>query len=265
MSTSPSPSPSSPSRFALWRSPLAIGPVLFIIVFLYRSVTPFFDGIVTSISAGLIVVVAFMFAGHRWAGVAFAAFPIALFTSPAGREFSFNLSSVDDSIWRWHAIIGLLSLGVSSVAAVLVALGRVPRGPRLAASLAGGVAFGTLMIVAIDAMFPHPGFGRKLTSQTIASLPKIDMLNYAYDLPDLLVANGEGFIALVDNPSNLPHSLTIDSLGIDVYVPAGRYSILEITPEQLLGAEDGLHMYCTVGEHRMLGMERPLIVAPSNG
>ncbi len=81
------------NRFALWRSPLAGGPILVLLVFVFRSLTPMFDATVASISGVLSVVVAFMLAGQRWAGMAFLVLPIALFASPAGREFSFNLSA----------------------------------------------------------------------------------------------------------------------------------------------------------------------------
>lgn len=161
------------NRFALWRSPLAGGPILVLLVFVFRSLTPMFDATVASISGVLIVVVAFMLAGQRWAGMAFLVLPIALFASPAGREFSFNLSAVDDPIWRWHSIVGLLSVGVGCVAAVFVALGRPLRvGQRrapLVASLAG-LGLGALMVLAMSALFPHPGYGQSLSSGKIDSL-----------------------------------------------------------------------------------------------
>lgn len=100
-----------------------------------------------------------------------------------------------------------------------------------------------------------------MRSTTVESLPEIELLNYAYDYPDLRVAEGTTFAAKVTNTTNLPHSVTIESLDIDLYVPAGRYSILEITPEQLQSIETNLSMYCTIGEHRDLGMSRTLDIA----
>lgn len=247
--------------FALWKSPLALGPVLFTGVFAYRSFVPMFDGIITAVTAGLIGVVTFMFVGQRWAGLAFLVFPVAVFTSPAGREFSFNLTAVDSPVWKWHSAIGLLSLGVSTLAAGFVAMGRPPRPIQLAGTLASGLGFGGVMIWTISALYPHPGFGRNVPTSALKSLPEIELLNYAYEYPDLRVAEGATFTAKVTNRTNLPHSLTIESLGIDVYIPAGRYSVVEITPEQLQSIETKLSMYCTIGEHRSLGMARTLDIA----
>jgi hypothetical protein len=244
--------------FVLRKSPLAIGAILFAATFVMRSVMPMLDTIVLSITIALLVVVAFMFIGHRWAGLAFQAFPIALFTSPAGREFSFNLTAVDNSIWRWHAVIGLVSLGVSSVVAVYVMLGRAPRSRSLAATLVGGLAFGALMIAAISALYSHPGFGRSLSAETVDSLPVIEMVNYGYFAPDLRRTSEGGFAAVVKNPSNLPHTVTIDVLDIDLYVPAGRSSVLEITAQQMQVLTDQLPIYCTVGDHLALGMKDTL-------
>jgi hypothetical protein len=243
------------SSFALWQSPLAIGPVLFLGTFVMRSAFPAFDPLVFSITIALLAVVVCMFAGQRWAGAAFQVFPVALFTSPAGREFSFNLSAVDDRIWRWHAVVGLVSLGVGMVASVFVMLGRRPGGWTLGASLLGGAGIGALMVAAMAALFGHPGFGQTLSAQTIDSLPVIDMVNYAYDVPELNVQESKNFAIRVKNPSNLPHTITIDSLGIDLYVPAGRSSVLELTAEQMAGP---VPIYCTVGDHRALGMQRNL-------
>jgi hypothetical protein len=251
------PKPSG-TTFALWRSPLAIAPLVFLGVFVIRSVFPMFDSIVFSITVALVVVTAAMLIGQRWAGGAFLIFPVALFTSPAGREFAFNLSAIDNRMWRWHSIVGLVAMGITSVVAVFVMVGRQPRGSALAGNLAGGSALGALMIAALSALHGHPGFGQDLSAQTIDSLPAIDLLNYAYDVPDLKVTDAEGLTVRLDNPSNLPHSVTIDSLNINVFVPAGRSSVLELTAEQLRQERGQLPVYCIVGDHKALGMARTL-------
>jgi hypothetical protein len=246
------------STFALWRSPLAVAPLLFLGTFVMRSVFPMFDSIVFSITVALTVVTAAMFVGQRWAGGAFLLFPVALFTSPAGREFAFNLSAIDNRVWRWHSIVGLVAMGISCVVAVYVMLGRKPGGLHLAGSLVGGSALGAIMIAALASIHSHPGFGQTLSAQTIASLPAIDLLNYAYDIPDISVTGTESLTLRVDNPSNLPHSVTIDSLDINVFVPAGRSSVLEISAKQLQQTRGQLPIYCIVGDHKALGMARTL-------
>jgi hypothetical protein len=248
----------SPSKFALWKSPLAIGPILFTTAFAVRSVTPALDSLVVSITVALAVVVGFMFAGQRWAGAAFLIFPVALFASPAGREFSFNLSSIDNRTWRVHAIVGLLGLGVSSVAAVFVMVGNKPRGRSLAAGLFAGAALGALMTAALATIYKHPAFGQDLTAQEIAALPVIEMLNYGYDIPDVQVRPNNGLVVRVNNSSDLPHTVTIDSLGINLYIPAGRFSVLQLTDDQVEFQDDRIPIYCTVGDHQTLGMKRTL-------
>jgi hypothetical protein len=250
--------PQRSTKFQMWRSPLAVGPVLFTVVFLIRSFTPMFDPLVFSIAAALAVVVAFMMTGQRWAGLAFYIFPVALFTSPAGREFSFNLSAVDNRLWRWHALVGLISLGIGCVAAGFVTIGHAPKRWPLTTGFAAGVGLGGLMIGAIGALFSHPGYGQTISTATRESLPVIEMLNYGYDVPELQLTENTAFAAVVQNSSNLPHTITIDSLDIDLYVPAGRSSVLELSPEQLTKGANAFPMYCTVGDHATLGMRRSI-------
>lgn len=244
----------APQPFLVVRSPLALGPIVVVVVFVIRSFMPIFDPLVLSITAGLVAVVGLMFGGQRWAGIAFLAFPIALFASPAGREFAFNLSSIDDVRWRWHAIAGLLALGFSTVVAVRIALGPPSHWSALPVAITG-LALGLAMIVAVRVRYQQPAVPLVSAARRQA-LPVIDTLNFGYDLSNLGPTGAKGYRAIVRNPSDLPHTVTIDSLGIEVYVPARRWSILEIDQAELPRLP--VPIYCSIGDHRVQGMERLL-------
>jgi hypothetical protein len=78
------------------------------------------------------------------------------------------------------------------------------------------------------------------------------MLNYTYD-PIVVEAGTDGVCrARLVNPSDAPHTFTIDSIDLEVYVPAGRWAVLELSPDDLTGAP--LAAICTIGDHLALGM-----------
>jgi hypothetical protein len=242
--------------FRVRRSPLALAPLTFIAMFVIRSLIPIFDPIFASITVAMIVVVTFMFLGKRWSGLAFLVFPVALFTTPGGREFSFNLSSVDNTAWRWHAIVGLLSMGVGSVVAVQTIRDKPLLARSQLANGVGGLLLGVLMITGLSTLYPMASSSRSFTPTERTALPSISLLNYGIDIPDLRVRKRTDFHAVVRNPSDLPHTLTIAALNIEVYVPARRWAILEIGRDQL--PRQPLLVYCTIADHRSLGMERTL-------
>jgi hypothetical protein len=78
------------------------------------------------------------------------------------------------------------------------------------------------------------------------------MLNYAYD-PVVVEAGEDGtYRARLVNDSDAPHTFTIESIDLEVYVPAGRWAVVELAPEDLAGAP--LAVICTIGDHLALGM-----------
>lgn len=161
------------------RAVLAVGPLVFAALFLFRSVRPVLDTTILAIGLALVVVTGGLLAGRRWAA-AYVIFPVAVFASPAGREFSFHLSAVDSDAWRWFAVVSLLALGLALGVVALVLLDRPVTKPAGGASLGGGLAVGFLMIVAIQAIEPHPAFGGELSDDEIAALPVIELVNFGY-------------------------------------------------------------------------------------
>ncbi len=244
-------------EFVLRRSPLAIAPIVFIGAFAVRSVSPILDTTVLSVTVGLIVVTVLMFAGKRWAGILFQAFPIAVFASPAGREFAFNLSSTDNPLWRFHSFVSLISLGVSAVAAIFVARGKgLPKATFIGTGL--GVLAGAAMIAGLVRVNDLSTASITVEEAEKSRVPVINLLTYGYELPDLELRRGKVFHAVLNNPSSLPHTMTIDALGLEVYVPAKRRAVLEINPDQL--RKSPLSVYCSVGNHKELGMVTTLII-----
>jgi hypothetical protein len=179
--------------------------------------------------------------------------PIALVASPAGTELSFNLSHAGDRFWFVITLAIAVSVGLCVAAAVCAVVDhhavRRSAGPM---AILAAVAF-TVGLMALD---PQPDLGRGLDAATRASLPEVTLVNFAYGLPadDLIVDvdGSERLRALFDNPSDLPHTFTIDALDVDVYVPAGRRTYVDIAIERT--AAQPLSIHCAIGDHRDLGM-----------
>lgn len=239
---------------SLWRAALAVGPIVFLGLLVVRAVTPVVDPTLLSISLVIAIATAGTVAGWRWAALAYLLVPVALLTSPAGRELSFDLSAVDSSGWRWFAVGSLLSVGVATAVAILVLVGRQPSPSTGAATIVGGLALGAVMIVGIQALEPHPAFGDDLGDEEVAALPVIELVNYGYlaDGP-ITVPSDATFRARLDNPSDLPHTFTVEELDVEVYVPAGRWAIVELDGTLLVG--DDVEIICTVGDHLEQGMQ----------
>lgn len=247
----------------LLRGLAMVGPVAFLVLFAARAVNPA-DPILLVIAAAMAVTTVGVVAGVRLAAWAYPVFPIAVFTTPALRELSFNLSAVDSDDWRLHAIASLVSLGWATVTALAVAfLDRGPSGGGGGGGRAwlgatgGGLALGLVLLLLAPIVQREPGHGRDLSDEELAALPVIDLLNYRYE-PGAITVAATGIQRFrLDNPSDLPHTVTIDTIDVEVWVPAGRWAVLEFDAGEL---SDTVAFYCSVGDHRDLGMSGLLTV-----
>lgn len=244
----------------IWR----IAPTLFAALFAVRAVRPAVDSTLVGILVAMIVIVAAIWTGRRWAAVAFLAFPIALITTPAAADLSFSLVALDSAWWRVHAILSLLTAGVGAVGCIVLALDRPePESPtipglRSAGLVAVGVLVGLGMIGLVRVIEPVEVAGGDLTAAERAALPRIALTNFAYAPTPIEVEAGTTHRAMLVNPSDLPHTITIDAWNIDVRVPAGREAVIEIeVPSNAEGAQE---FYCAIGEHRAEGMVDDLVV-----
>jgi hypothetical protein len=190
---------------------------------------------------------------ERWTAPLLLLGPIALVATPAGTELSFNLSHAGDRFWFVLTIAIAVSVGLCVAAAVCAVLDHhaVRRSAGPIAILAA-VGF----VVGLMTLDPQPDLGRGLDAATRATLPEVTLVNFAYGLPaDDLIVDVDGrerLRALLDNPSDLPHTFTIDAVGVDVYVPAGRRTFVDIAIERT--AAQPLSIHCAIGDHRDLGM-----------
>ncbi len=247
-------------RWRLFRSLALAGPVGFLLLFSLRAVRPV-DPILLTIAVAMLATTVALLAGRRWAGWLYLVFPIAVFTTPAIRELSFNLTAIDSDPWRLHALASLISLGGATVTALVVAtVGQRSDGAHERAwmtAVIGGLALGIGFLQLAPLVADEPGFGRQLTETELAALPVIDLLNHRYEPGSIIVESSGVQRFRLDNPSDLPHTVTIDAIDLEVWVPAGRWAVLEFDAGDL---PEAVAFYCSVGDHRDLGMSGLLTV-----
>ncbi|MEM1331999.1 MAG: cupredoxin domain-containing protein [Actinomycetota bacterium] len=246
----------------IWR----LAATLFTAAFAVRAVRPFVDPTLLAILAAMTIVVVLMWRRLRWAPAVFLLFPVALITTPATADLSFSLVALDSTWWRAHAVASLLLAGICIVGClVLLADGderetQVVPGLRSAGLIVVGVIVGLGMIAAVRLLEPVDMAGGDLSAAERDALPKIAMTNFAYAPTPLTVEAGTTYRAMLVNPSDLPHTVTIDEWDVDVYVPAGRRAVLELRiPDDADGTQE---FYCAVGDHRVEGMVADLAISP---
>ncbi len=241
----------SPSRWLLGLGPLALAAL-----FLLRATTPAADPTLLGIFVVLLAGVAGLIAGSRIGAATVLLLSLALFQPMTAREFSFSLSALDSDAWQIWAAASLVALGWSIVAAVVVLL----RGERTDAlrmrhvgvQVGAGLGLGALLIAMFPAIAPQPAFGQDLGDDEITRLPVIEMLDFGYDPVVVEVPAGETYRARLHNVTDLPHTFTIEALDLEVFVPAHRWAIIELEPDDLAGAP--LAVICTIGDHLAQGM-----------
>ena len=252
------------TRLGSWRRwMLGLGPVGLASLFLVRATVPAVDTLLLSIFVILAAGTVALIGGSRVGAAVVLALGVALFQPITAREFSFSLNATDSDAWRVWAVASLVSLGWTIVAAIVVlALGeRTDAAPpwRVGSLVGGGLALGVAFVATFPALSPQPAFGKGLDDDSVAALPVIEMVNFAYDPVVVEAGTDAPFRARVVNPSDAPHTFTIEAIDLEVYVPAGRWAVLELTQGDLAGAP--LTVICTIGDHLTLGMAGVVEVA----
>ena len=241
----------SPQRWLLGVGPLALAGL-----FLIRATTPVADPVLISILVVLLTGVFGLVAGSRLAAGVVLLLALALFQPMTAREFAFSLTAVDSATWRAWAIASVVAIGWSIVAAVVVLVRAehtdAQRGWHLATQVGGGIALGLALLAVFPALAPQPAFGQGLDDGAIAELPVIELLDFRYEPVEVMASPGETYRARLENPTDVPHTFTIESIDLEVFVPAGRWAILELDADDL--AAGPLAVICTIGDHLALGM-----------
>ena len=226
----------------LWRSLFAVGEI---------------DATLLGPAATAVAIAVFVAIGPRWtvlAGIPFAA--AALLT--AGRsELSFNLERPEETGWFVYAIVVLFSVATLAGAALGLVQPGPKRRPQLLVALLGAAVTSAAVFAFVLSFEPQENLRGDLTDAEVASLPVIDMLNFAYTPARFDIVDGE-YLALLVNDTPDPHTFTIDEDGVDLYVPAGRETVLRYTPD----GTGQRTFYCAVGDHRALGMVGTVTVLP---
>jgi len=256
------------TRFGSWRRwMLGLGPVGLASLFLVRATVPVVDALLLSIFVILVAGTAALIAGWRIGAAVVLSLGVALFQPMTAREFSFSLNATDSDAWRVWAVASLVSLGWTIVAAIVVlAVGeRTDDAPpwRVGSLVGGGLALGVALVAMFPALSPQPAFGQSLDDDAVAALSVIEMVNFAYDPVVVDAGTDAPFRARLVNPSDVPHTFTIEAIDLEVYVPGGRWAVLELTVDDL--AASPLTVICTIGDHLSLGMAGVVEVAAEIG
>jgi hypothetical protein len=231
---------------------LSGGPLALMVLFLIRALIPSPDVTLLGIFVVLLAAVGAMTGGSRIGAGVVLLLALALFQPVTARDFSFNLGSVDEPLWRLWAVGSLLALGWTLVASVLVLIGEIDLERAIGGS-AAGLVLGVGLLLLFPVLAPQPGFGADLTSEEIDELPVIEMLNYRYEPPIVSIQTDGVHRAKVVNESDLPHAITIDAIDLEVYVPAGRWAVIEIDGAELAAGQ--VELFCAIGDHKAQGMQ----------
>jgi hypothetical protein len=245
------------ARLRSWqRWVLGIGPIGLAALFFVRATVPVIDSLLLGIFVVLVAGTLALIAGSRAGAGVVLALSLALFQPMTAREFSFSLTAVDSDLWRVWAIASAISIGWSIVASIVVLVAgdrtEVASPWRVTSVVAGGLALGVAATALFPVLAPQPAYGQGLDADAIEALPVIRMFDFGYDPIAVDAVAGEPYRARITNPTALPHTFTIEALDLEVFVPAGRWAIVELDADDLSGAP--LAVVCTIGDHLSLGM-----------
>lgn len=183
----------------------------------------------------------------RWAAVPAVLTVVTLLTTRTA-DLSHDLVRPGEVLPFLVAAATVLASGVVLAAAVP---GLLDRGRAPLVGLPLGAVLG-LGLVLVSPQFDDTG---GLTPEQVAALPTVAMVDFKFEPGQLTVAEGRPVAFRFDNGTDGAHSFAIESLGIDVTVPAGR------TRTVVVDLEPGTYPFvCSVGDHEENGMVGRLTV-----
>ncbi|MFL1381721.1 cupredoxin domain-containing protein [Nocardiopsis protaetiae] len=152
-------------------------------------------------------------------------------------------------------ILPFLVAAATVLASGVVLVAAVPGLLAGARSLVVGLPLGAVLGLGLVLVSPQLDDTGALTPDQVAALPTVAMVDFKFEPGQLTVAEGRPVAFRFTNDTDGSHSFAIESLGIDVTVPAGR------TRTVVVDLEPGVYPFvCSVGSHEENGMVGRLTV-----
>ena len=191
-----------------------------------------FDPIITGIAALALVFAVVVAIGLRWApllGTLVFGALLALLGVVAAGEVAFTLAHPGSAMFAVFVLaIPTLLIGLAaSIAAVVQnyrGVGRsTPAWLTPALLLIAGLAVGAAVVGGV----PQAG-DAGVSQETLAALPAVTLDKY--DGGEVRVKAGETVALRLENPDGVAHTFTVDDLGVDALMPAGKNSLALFKP-----------------------------------
>lgn len=227
---------------------LAVSGTAFAALLVFRAVAGPIDPIVLVIGLAYAVLAARTWRPEppTWVPAIWLLTPVILLGSPSGTELRFGLTAPDRPFWSAFAAVALLVAGATSGAALGVLL--TSTGRRLPAPGPIGVALTAIVAAATL------GVGWIGRAEVAADPDDHDLVIELADVvfrPNLIeLPAGRPVTLRLENTGELPHTLTIDELGLDAYVPAGRWTAIDV-----VAPTTDVAAHCAIGDHADQGMQ----------
>ncbi|MER5556731.1 cupredoxin domain-containing protein [Streptomyces sp. NPDC002793] len=186
----------------------------------------------------------------RWAPLASLLAVIAVLATRT-TALSFDLTRPGDMLYFAAALLELAAAGAVTGPIAATLLKR--RTPAITGALALTAALALSAGVVLTS--PQSDDNGSLTTEQIAALPTVDMVNYRFEPSVLRAAPGQPVAFTFTNDTDDAHAFAVDKLGIDIEVPSGR------TRTVVVQAPPGRYaMHCSVGSHSADGMKGQLVI-----
>jgi plastocyanin len=211
----------------------ALAGVTGLLVYAQAAIVGGFDPIVSGIAIVPLIAAGVIFAGWRWApllGTLVTGLLLALL-GMLGGEVVFSLAHPGEVMFSFFVVaLAVLAVGlVASIAATVQnfrgADRRSPRWLPAALLLVGGLVAGAAVVGSIS----H-GDAASVSPETLAQLPAITLDKF--EGGEVRVKAGETVAFRIENPDPVAHTFTVDELGVNAFLPAGKNSLALFKPTQ---------------------------------
>ncbi|CAL9405222.1 hypothetical protein SUDANB121_01554 [Nocardiopsis dassonvillei] len=183
----------------------------------------------------------------RWAAVPAVLSVVALLTM--------RTADLSHDLVRPGEVLPFLVAAATVLASGVVLIAAVPGLPGRGRAPVVGLPLGAVLGLGLVLVSPQLDDTGELTPEQVAALPTVAMVDFRFEPGQLTVAEGRPVAFRFANDTDGAHSFAVESLGIDVTVPAGR------TRTVVVDLEPGTYPFvCSVGDHEEDGMVGRLTV-----